>query len=76
MLAYVSLTDIPDNGFTYWDCSQLSGECEAADSEKDLCMTLSSVQNPIELLRVARLAVKVRNQDQTLVFFNLLEKVA
>ena len=33
-------------GFTYWDCSQPSRECEAADSEKDLHITLSSVQNP------------------------------
>ena len=40
------------------DCSQPSRECEAADTEKDLNMTLSSVQNPIELLRVARVSCK------------------
>ena len=43
MLAYASLTDV--ESYT-GDFSQPSGEYEAADSEKDLRITLSSVKNP------------------------------
>ena len=43
MLAYTSLTDMESHT---GDWSQPCTEYEAADSEKDLRKTLSSVQNP------------------------------